>query len=307
MRASFLAAAAAGLLVAGCSRGYEGGGELRARKKVLEREVEALRMAVGRLEKSEPILPANDLAVAIDEALLQSVIAAQLPFVNKVGRYELTLVEAQLMFRGAPTVRLRGHLKRDGNVDLEAAVNVVGALDQIAVDPARGSLAAKIVVDHIGLEKAAGIESLLSGSTLDELARMIRLQLADQLPAIQIPVKVQQSLELPAVTSGPVSHSPPPIAAAPITSPGPISIGQFRQRKPGASGSSPRSQRGICGEPGCGATSTVSESTSGGNVVELGFAIGLRSLLTDSLGLPFPSPGPRAAPASVADHTPRHC
>ncbi len=204
MRASFLAAAAAGLLVAGCSRGYEGGGELRARKKVLEREVEALRMAVGRLEKSEPILPANDLAVAIDEALLQSVIAAQLPFVNKVGRYELTLVEAQLMFRGAPTVRLRGHLKRDGNVDLEAAVNVVGALDQIAVDPARGSLAAKIVVDHIGLEKAAGIESLLSGSTLDELARMIRLQLADQLPAIQIPVKVQQSLELPAVTSGPV-------------------------------------------------------------------------------------------------------
>ena len=194
----------AGLLVAGCSRGYEGGGELRARKKVLEREVEALRMAVGRLEKSEPILPANDLAVAIDEALLQSVIAAQLPFVNKVGRYELTLVEAQLMFRGAPTVRLRGHLKRDGHVDLEAAVNVVGALDQIAVDPARGSLAAKIVVDHIGLEKAAGIESLLSGSTLDELARVIRLQLADQLPAIQIPVKVQQSLELPAVTSGPV-------------------------------------------------------------------------------------------------------
>ena len=33
---------------------------------------------------------------------------------------------------------------------------------------------------------------------------MIRLQLEGQLPAIQIPVKVQQSIELPAVTNGPV-------------------------------------------------------------------------------------------------------
>ncbi len=204
MRASVWVAVAAGLLAAGCGRGYEGGGELRARRKVLEREVEALRMAVGRLEKSEPILPANDLAVAIDETLLQSVIAAQLPFESKVGRFQLTLDEAQLLFRGAPTVRLRGRMKREGNVDLEAVVNVIGALDQIAVDPARGALEAKIVVDHIGIEKAAGMEALISGSTLDEVARMIRLQLEGQLPPIQIPVKVQQSIELPAVTNGPV-------------------------------------------------------------------------------------------------------
>ena len=204
MRVSVWVALAAGLLVAGCGRGYEGGGELRARRKVLEREVEALRMAVGRLEKGESIRPENDLAIAIDETLLQSVIAAQLPFENKVGRFQLTLDEAQLLFRGAPTVRLRGRMKREGNVDIEAVVNVMGALDQIAVDPARGALEAKIVVDHIGIEKAAGIETLMSGSTLDELARMIRLQLEGQLPPIQIPVKVQQSIDLPAVTNGPV-------------------------------------------------------------------------------------------------------
>lgn len=205
MRRSVQAVVAAGLLLAsGCGRGYEGGGELRARKKVLEREVDALRGAVGRLEKGEPILPDGDLAVSIDEALLQSVLTAQLPFENRVGEFELTLAEAELQFRGAPTVRLRGRLRRDGNVELEAAVNVIGALDRIAVDPARGALSAKIVVDHIGIEKAAGIEKLMSGSTLDEVARMIRVQLADALPPIQIPVKVQQSIELPAVTNGPV-------------------------------------------------------------------------------------------------------
>ena len=45
---------------------------------------------------------------------------------------------------------------------------------------------------------------LLSGSALDELARTLRLQLGDQLPPIQIPVKIQQAVELPAVTNGPV-------------------------------------------------------------------------------------------------------
>jgi hypothetical protein len=205
MRAVRWSAALAFAFVAfGCGRGYEGGGDLRARKKVLEREVAALRDAVGRLERHEPLLPDTDLAVAIDDTLLQGVITAQLPFESVIGEYQLKLEEAEVHFRGAPTVRLRGRLKRKGNVELEAIVNVVGALDSIAVDSARGALAAKIVVDHIGIEKAAGIEAIFSGATLDEVARMIRLQLADQLPPIQIPVKVQQSIELPAVTNGPV-------------------------------------------------------------------------------------------------------
>lgn len=195
---------AAALAAVACGRRFEGGGELRAQKKVLEREVTALRDAVGRLERHEPLLPAGDLAVAIDDVLLQGVIAAQLPFESEVGEFQLKLEEAEVRFRGAPTVRLRGRLKRKGNVELEAVVTVVGALDTISVDNAGGALAARIAVDHIGIEKAAGVEALLSGSTLDEVARMIRLRLADQLPPIQIPVKVQQSIELPAVTTGPV-------------------------------------------------------------------------------------------------------
>jgi len=198
------AALAVAFVVASCGRGYEGGGDLRARKKLLEREVAGLRDAVGRLERHQPLIPEQDLAVAIDDTLLQGVIAAQLPFESEIGDYQLKLEQAEVHFRGAPTVSLRGRLKRQGNVDLEAIVNVVGALDSITVDSTRGALTAKIVVDHIGIEKAAGVETLLSGSTLDEVARMIRLQLADKLPPIQIPVKVQQSIELPAVTNGPV-------------------------------------------------------------------------------------------------------
>ena len=48
------------LLAAGCGREFEGAGDLRAQRVVLEREVEGQRDVVARLERGEPILPAND-------------------------------------------------------------------------------------------------------------------------------------------------------------------------------------------------------------------------------------------------------
>src|SRR5262245_52938535 len=57
-----------------------------------------------------------------------------------------------------------------------------------------------------------------------------------------------------AVTAGPASHSPPPMAEAPITSPGPIIARMLRQVKTGASISSPVSHRGMAWEPGWGAS-----------------------------------------------------
>jgi hypothetical protein len=188
----------------GCGRGYEGGGELRAQKVVLQREVEGLRESVSRLERGEPVFPMEDIAVAIDEALLRDLILAELPFEMDVDTFHVLLSQAEVRFQGAPTVRLRGGMTRSGLIDIEAAVEVIGALADIAVDGAKGTLTAKIAVDHIDIEKAAGIEKLISGSTLDEIARALRLAIADKLPTIRIPVKLEQAIELPVVDEGPV-------------------------------------------------------------------------------------------------------
>jgi hypothetical protein len=196
--------AAAIAAAGGCGRGYEGGGELRAQKVVLQREVEGLRESVSRLERGEPVFPMEDIAVAIDEALLRDLILAELPFETDADKVHLVLSEAEVQFQGAPTVRLRGSMTRSGLVDIEAAVKVIGALTGITVDHASGTLTAKIAVDHIEIEKAAGIETLLSGSTVDEIARALRLALAERLPTIRIPVKLEQAIELPAVSEGPV-------------------------------------------------------------------------------------------------------
>jgi hypothetical protein len=192
------------LAAAACSTKFEGGGDLRAKRVVLKREVEGIREIVARLERGEPMLPLDDVAISIDDTLLRDLITAQLPFAMDVDRFHLTLKEAEVQFRGSPVVRLRGALNPKAKPDLEAAVSVIGALEEIQVDPSSSMLKAKISVDHIGVEKAAGMEQVLSGSTMDEVARMIRLQIKDRLPPIQVPVKVQQSIDLPAVTHGPV-------------------------------------------------------------------------------------------------------
>jgi hypothetical protein len=196
-----LALALAGV---GCEGKFKGGGDLRAQKVMLKREVDGMGEIVARLEKGEPMLPLDDVAVAIDDTLLRDLIAAQLPFETDVDRFHLSLTEAEAHFRGSPVVRLRGGLNLKDRPGLAGAVTVIGALEGIQVEPASSTLRARIAVDHLAIEKAAGIEQLLSGSTMDEVARMVRLQIKDQLPPIQIPVKVQQSIDLPAVTRGPV-------------------------------------------------------------------------------------------------------
>jgi hypothetical protein len=192
------------LAAAACGGKSDSGGALHAQQVVLTREVDGLREVVARLERHEPMLPAGDVALAIDDSLLRDIIAAQLPFEVDVDRYHLSLKEAEVIFRGSPVVRLRGTLNLKTYPNLLAQVTVIGALENIEVNPAASTLKARIAIDHLGIEKAAGLESYLSGSTMNDVARMIRLQIKDQMPPVQIPVNVQQNIGLPAVTRGPV-------------------------------------------------------------------------------------------------------
>lgn len=192
------------LAAAGCGHDYEGGGELHARQVVLRREVQGLREIASRLQRGDTMLPPDDVAVAVDEQLIKAIIAAQLPFDADLDRYHLSLQEADVQFRGSPVVLLRGTLNLLSYPSLVAQVNVIGALEQVAVAPDTSTLTARIAIDHLGIEKAAGLEAYVSGSALDEVARMIRVRIKDQLPLVQIPVNVGRTIELPAVTRGPV-------------------------------------------------------------------------------------------------------
>jgi hypothetical protein len=203
-RLGAVAIAAVATFALGCDRAFEGGGDLRAQRVVLEREVEGLRAVVARLERGEPMLPAGDIAIAVGDLLVRDLIVAQLPFVAEVDRVRVELTDADVQFAGSPTVQLRGRLQLRDRPDVTAAITLFGALDEIAIERDTATLRAVVAADHLTIEEATGLAQYLSGAALDETARRIRLEVARQLPVVRIPVRIQPQVDIPSLTDGPV-------------------------------------------------------------------------------------------------------
>ena len=193
------------LLLASTACGWRrGGGKLHARGVVVQREVEGLRDVVNRLERGDPLLPESDVAIAIDDSLVRDLLAAQLPFEIDVDRFHVRLERASVAFRGSPLVTLEGTIAPLSQPSLTGELRLLGSLTRIEVDSKGGSLRGTVGVDHVDIKTMSGLESLLSGPALDELSYRVRLELAGRVPEIVIPVSVQQKIELPAITEGPV-------------------------------------------------------------------------------------------------------
>jgi hypothetical protein len=192
-----------GLAAASCAPTPEGKGHLHARQAVLKREVEGLRDLVDRLEGKNTFAPA-DIMVVIEDALVRDVIAAQLPFDADVDAYHLRLTRVDVRFQESQTVTLAGTLFSRERPDLSADVSAIGALGRVTVDPGTSTLSATLSIDHLSIERLAGLEDILGRSALDDLAHAARLRVADQLPAMAIPVSVQQTVDVPRVSAGPI-------------------------------------------------------------------------------------------------------
>ena len=192
-----------GVGAAGCGRG-ESMGEEHAKLALLQREVTGLRASVAKLERGEAVLPEDAVVIAIGEAVVKQFMAAQLPFVIEVESFRIELKDATANFTGSPAVSLQGAIVHKDHPDYVGEVRAIGALDSITVDSSSGTLRARVTIDHVDLLQMGGLEKVLGGGTLDELARRVRMQLAGKVPEVQIPVKIEQSIDLPSITDGPV-------------------------------------------------------------------------------------------------------
>ena len=199
-------ASLAGVLVlaAGCGDPYAGASALQARKAQLERELEGLRESAALISRGDSLIPASDVVVAIQQELVQKLIAQRLPIDIVAAPYRMALSAVEVGFKGAPTVELRGLVTRDGLPGITVAVKLIGALSRIEVDTKTFTLRARIAADHLDIESTAGVGALFGDSSLDDVAELLRLELVAQLPVVEIPVRVQEDILLPAVTDGPV-------------------------------------------------------------------------------------------------------
>ncbi len=203
MRLGPLAAALTAVLLApGCAD--RGARTLAKRRTALRHEVAGLRQLANQLERGEPIVAPDEVAVAIDAAVVRELIAAELPFETDVERFRVRLTSVALSFHGRPAVELGGTARLRDRPELEGVLNATGAIEDIAIDARTGMLRARLAVDEIALEPTAGLAAWLNERGLDELTLDIRSQLGAGLPSLEIPVQIQQRLELPALTSGPL-------------------------------------------------------------------------------------------------------
>jgi hypothetical protein len=201
--ATFGVALAIAGLAAGCKQDH-GEGALHAQLTAREREAAGLRASLAGAERGEPILPEDAVVVSVSEAVIKQFLDAQLPFELEAGSFKVRLEQAEAVFKGSPAVNLTGAIAPTDHPDLVGEVRAQGALEDIKVDPESGTLRAIVAIDHVDLVKMAGLEKFIGKGSLDELARTVRKQLEGHVPEVQIPVKIEQGIELPSIADGPV-------------------------------------------------------------------------------------------------------
>jgi hypothetical protein len=204
---------------AGCKKDL-GEGQLHAQQSALEREAEGLRATLAKLERGEPILPEDAVVVAVSDTVIKQFLDAQLPFEADADKFKVKLTQGEAVFRGSPAVHLSGSIWMPDHPNLVGEVRAQGALENIQVEPETGTLRATIALDHVELVQMGGLEKFIPGGSLNELARTVRKQLEPRLPVVQIPVKIEQGVDLPSVTSGPVrlhgAHMPLVVSVADV-------------------------------------------------------------------------------------------
>lgn len=177
---------------------------LHARQSALEREASGLRESLARLERGEPILPQDAVVLSVSESVVKQFIDAQLPFEAETDKFKVKLTKGEAVFRGSPSVHLIGSIWHVEHPDLVGEVSAQGALETIEVEPETGVLEATLALDHVDFVQLAGLERYIPDASRNELARRVRKELEPRLPPIRIPVKIDQAVDLPTVTDGPV-------------------------------------------------------------------------------------------------------
>jgi hypothetical protein len=193
----------AGLAPAGC-RGRAP--HLGAEAAIAERQAQGLRRLVAEAEKG-PLISPGDVMVVVDERLVQDLLSAVLPLERVVGgRYRIRLSKASVRFEdGFALVRLGGRATVEGHDEgyASADLDVAGGLDVVDLDPRTGVLRGQVKIIGVDARRVAvmGLRAPREAQRLvEDLGRERLESFSELLSALEIPVRIEQEIALPAVT-----------------------------------------------------------------------------------------------------------
>jgi hypothetical protein len=178
---------------------------LRAQKHFLQAQIAGLEDVVGRAERGE-MTTLDDVAIGVDEGVVQQLLSVTLPIERVVGqRLRIRIDSARPLFRGnqaAVTFRARA-----ASEDLPSAyltLELAGTLGDFRLEEGRLTTHPRIL--HFGVvESSVGT---VAASALQELVRANLPAIEAEIPSLEIPVQLEQSVRIAAERLGPITVRP---------------------------------------------------------------------------------------------------
>lgn len=204
LSAFMLIAVTASCLSAGCA---SGDAREDPERIALERERDALTRYLAHADTAD-LVPFDGFLVAVREDLIRDVVQAALPHTTTVAdRYRLELSLAEVRFRnGLALVDLAGRAALADRPGVWADLTVVGLFRVLDLDPHRATLRARVEV--LGFEtREVGVGRLAPPleRLVDGLASRHATELDEVLGQLEVPVRLWEQVELPAVEEPEIS------------------------------------------------------------------------------------------------------
>ncbi len=180
-----------------------------AESAVLDRRRRGL-AALTAAAKRGPLLPFDKVLVVADERLVRDVVAASLPFERVIGgRYRVRVTQAEVHFEdGFGLVRLDGDATfADRPSDqARADLTVYGGLDVVGLDPRSGLLRGEVRVIAVEARRVdvMGVPAAVVERLVEDLGREKLEAFSALASRLEIPVRLEQEVALPAVGPGDV-------------------------------------------------------------------------------------------------------
>jgi hypothetical protein len=175
------------------------------RERIVERDQLRREVAGFRaLEKAAPgkiMDRGHEVLITLSDTLLQSLLEASLPVSVPIrAGLTVTLMHTTVVFRAnVARVDISGFVRRTAFPQLNATMHLRGALDSFNVDSTH-ALKARVTIDDVTLGTPVGAPDALAPYIIEMVQRIVEgslPELSDGLPALTVPVRLDDNMALP--------------------------------------------------------------------------------------------------------------
>jgi hypothetical protein len=169
---------------------------------LLERQEQGLKSLIAAAKEGR-LIPFDQVLVVVSQELVQSLIEATLPLEQVLAeRYRVRAESVHVTFDdGFALVQLRGRASLVTDDQTQAEIDIYGGIDIVDLDPQSGILRGRVTILAVDTQhvNVIGVPTPVR-RLVDDLGREQLKVFEPLLQSIEIPVKLEQNLQLPAVS-----------------------------------------------------------------------------------------------------------